>query len=52
MPTIANDNLGIEVRSFQYGALYAGFGLGAMAGALAIGTFLSRQDLQRVANWA
>lgn len=50
MPTIANDNLGIEVRSFQYGVLYAGFGLGAMVGALAIGTFLSRQDLQRVAQ--
>jgi MFS family permease len=50
MPTIASDNLHIDVKSLQYGLLYACFGIGAMTGALAIGTFLSRQDLRRVAQ--
>lgn len=48
MPTIAEENLHIDVKSLDYGLLYACFGIGAMIGALAIGTFLSRQDLQRV----
>ena len=48
MPTIAHDNLHIRPKSFRYGFLYACFGLGAVTGALSIGTFLSRQDLRRV----
>jgi MFS family permease len=41
MPTIAADNLDMNVKSFSYGALYACFGLGAVTGAISIGTFLS-----------
>lgn len=48
MPTIAAHNLHIRPKSFRYGFLYASFGLGAVTGALSIGTFLSRQDLRRV----
>jgi predicted MFS family arabinose efflux permease len=48
MPTIAHDNLGIDPKSFQYGALYACFGIGTVAGAISTGTFLSRQDLRRL----
>jgi MFS family permease len=48
MPTIAARNLHIRPKSFRYGFLYACFGLGAVTGALSIGTFLSRQDLRRV----
>jgi MFS family permease len=48
MPTIANDNLHIDVKSLQYGLLYASFGIGAVTGALSVGTFLSRQDRGRI----
>jgi MFS family permease len=52
MPTIAAENLGMEPKSLQYGLLYATFAVGALLGALSIGTFLSRQDLRRVAQFA
>ena len=42
MPTIAAHSLGIDPRSADYGILYATFGMGALAGALSIGTILSR----------
>ncbi len=41
MPTIAEENLGLDVESLGYGLLYACFGLGAVTGAVSIGTFLS-----------
>ena len=41
MPTIAANNLDMKVKSFAYGLLYASFGLGAVTGAISIGTFLS-----------
>jgi MFS family permease len=41
MPTIAEENLGLDVESLAYGLLYACFGLGAVTGAVSIGTFLS-----------
>jgi predicted MFS family arabinose efflux permease len=41
MPTIAEENLGMDVESAAYGLLYACFGLGAVTGAVSIGTFLS-----------
>ncbi|MEN3273703.1 MAG: hypothetical protein V7636_2464 [Actinomycetota bacterium] len=41
MPTIAADNLDMNVKSFGYGLLYASFGFGAVTGAISIGTFLS-----------
>jgi len=48
MPTIADRNLGIAARSTQYGLLYASFGVGALLGALSIGTVLSDRSLERV----
>ena len=50
MPTLAATQLHIRPKSEAYGLLYAGFGLGAVTGALSIGTFLSRQDLRRVSQ--
>jgi MFS family permease len=50
MPTLAATELDIRPKSGAYGLLYAGFGLGAVTGALSIGTFLSRQDLRRVSQ--
>lgn len=41
MPTIAQENLGMGTKSASYGLLYACFGLGAVTGAVSIGTFLS-----------
>lgn len=38
MPVLADLNLGIEAKSTAYGWLYACFGLGAMLGALSVGT--------------
>lgn len=48
MPVLAADNFGIPVKSGAYGLLYACFGLGAVIGALSIGTFLAGQDLAKV----
>ena len=48
MPTLADQNLGIETRSTQYGVLYACFGVGALLGALSIGTVLAGRRLERV----
>ncbi len=41
MPTVAAVNLGMDTESLSYGLLYAAFGLGAVTGAMSIGTFLS-----------
>ena len=48
MPTLALHNLGIDPKSGQYGLLYACFGLGAVTGALSIGTFLAGKSLERI----
>ena len=48
MPTIAERNLGIAAKSSEYGILYACFGIGALAGALSIGTVLSDRNLVKV----
>jgi len=48
MPVVAHANLGLEERSAAYGFLYASFGLGAVFGALSIGTFLAQRDLRRI----
>jgi MFS family permease len=42
MPVVAAHNLGIDPRSANYGFLYASFGVGALVGALSIGTVFSR----------
>jgi predicted MFS family arabinose efflux permease len=48
MPTVADQNLGIQPRSTEYGYLYACFGVGALMGALSIGTILAGRSLERV----
>ena len=40
MPVIAAENLGMKVTGFEYGLLYACFGLGAASGAIAVGSVL------------
>jgi len=50
LPTLADDNLGIDPKSTAYGLLYAAFGSGAVIGALSIGTFLSGRSLDRIAR--
>jgi MFS family permease len=45
MPVLAHANLGLNEDSAAYGLLYAAFGLGAVFGALSIGTFLVGRDL-------
>ncbi|MDQ6697405.1 MAG: MFS transporter [Actinomycetota bacterium] len=42
MPKIAGDNLDIAPKSSAYGLLYASFGLGAVIGALSIGTVFAK----------
>ena len=51
MPTLAAENLGIRPRSLAYGLLYASFGLGAVTGAVSIGTFLSGRDKHRIVRF-
>lgn len=48
MPTLADRNLGIDATSTEYGLLYASFGVGALLGALSIGTVLADRSLERV----
>jgi MFS family permease len=48
LPKIASDNLGIAPRSSSYGLLYAAFGLGAVIGALSIGTVFSASSKPRL----
>lgn len=48
MPTVAGDNLGIAPKSTGYGLLYAMFGIGAVLGALSVGTVFSSSDKARL----
>ena len=48
MPVVAAQNLGMKVTGFQYGLLYACFGLGAAAGAIAVGSVLVGYRRDRV----
>jgi MFS family permease len=48
LPVLADQSLGIDPRSEQYGLLYACFGVGALLGALSIGTVLSERSKERV----
>jgi predicted MFS family arabinose efflux permease len=43
LSVVAEENLGIKADSAGYGLLYATFGVGALCGALSIGTVLARQ---------
>jgi MFS family permease len=51
-PVIADRNFGIDERSSAYGALYACMGIGAVAGALSIGTVFSRRSKERITRFA
>jgi MFS family permease len=48
MPTIAAENLGLRPKSLAYGVLYACFGLGAVLGAVSIGTFLAGRSKAKI----
>jgi MFS family permease len=47
-PVVADRNFGIDERSAAYGGLYACMGIGAVAGALSIGTVFSRRSKERI----
>ncbi|HEY8544481.1 MAG TPA: MFS transporter [Acidimicrobiales bacterium] len=51
-PVLAERNLDIGTKSTAYGVLYACFGVGAVLGALSIGTVLSRQPKSAIVRWA
>ena len=51
-PVVAERNLGIDERSGAYGALYACLGVGAVIGALSIGTVFSRRSQERIVRGA
>ena len=48
MPSIADLHFGIEPKSTAYGMLYAAFGMGAVVGALSIGTIFAQSDKPRL----
>ena len=48
MPVLASVNLGVPSKSTTYGFFYAVFGLGAVVGALSIGTFLAGRPLEKI----
>ena len=52
MPSIADQHLGINPKSGAYGMLYAAFGMGAVIGALSIGTVFARADKARLTRLA
>jgi MFS family permease len=51
MPALAAENLDMRPRSLAFGLLYAGFGMGAASGALAIGTFLATRPKPALVRW-
>jgi predicted MFS family arabinose efflux permease len=51
MPTLADVNLGIADKSPVYGWLYATFGIGAMTGALSVGTVFAGWDYGKLVRW-
>lgn len=48
LPTIADQHLGIDAKSSAYGLLYGCFGLGAVIGALSIGTVFAASSKPRL----
>lgn len=51
-PVVAERNLGIDERSTAYGVLYACFGIGAVLGALSVGTVFSQRRKERIVRVA
>jgi MFS family permease len=52
LPVVAERNLGIDERSSAYGALYACLGVGAVLGALSIGTVFARSSKESIVRAA
>ena len=52
LPVVAERNLGIDERSAAYGVLYACLGVGAVAGALSIGTVFSGRPKEALVRQA
>src|SRR5690606_31038527 len=52
LPVVAERNLGIDERSGAYGVLYACLGVGAVIGALSIGTVFSQRPKERIVRAA
>jgi MFS family permease len=51
MPTLADENLGIDPDSVAYGALYACLGFGAVLGSLSIGTVFNKIPKRWIVRW-
>ena len=47
-PALASTDWNVSTKSTLYGLLYATFGAGAVVGALSVGTFLARHEIERV----
>lgn len=52
MPAIADRHFGIDPKSTAYGLLYGAFGVGAVIGALSIGTIFAQADKPRLTRRA
>ncbi|HET8929904.1 MAG TPA: MFS transporter [Acidimicrobiales bacterium] len=52
MPSIADRHFGIDPKSTSYGLLYGAFGVGAVVGALSIGTIFAQADKARLTRRA
>jgi MFS family permease len=52
MPVIAEQSLGVDAKSSTFGFLYGAFGLGALAGAISVGTVLLRVPKQQVVRFS
>lgn len=52
MPSIADRHFGIDPKSAAYGLLYGAFGVGAVVGALSIGTVFAQADKARLTRRA
>jgi MFS family permease len=48
LSVVAEENFGIDADSAGYGLLYATFGVGALCGALSIGTLLAKQSKPKI----
>lgn len=52
MPVIAERNLGVDAKSSMFGFLYGAFGLGALTGAISVGTLLLRIPKENVVRFS
>ena len=51
LPTVADENLGIAPKSVAYGLLYGAFGMGAVVGALSIGTVFAGSSKAKLTRY-